>query len=130
MLREIIKGKQSGQAMVEFALVLPVLMLLVLGIIQFGITFNHYLTLVDAVRAGARTAAVSRQAPNPAAVAEAKVRAAAEDLDQAELAVTVTSAWKQGEDVAVTAKYPYRISLLGLVVKSGDLSSTTTERVE
>jgi hypothetical protein len=32
--------------------------------------------------------------------------------------------------VTVNAKYPYKISLLGLVVKSGQLSSTTTERVE
>ena len=33
-------------------------------------------------------------------------------------------------DVSVTAPYPYNISLLGMVVKSGNLSSTTTERVE
>ena len=35
-----------------------------------------------------------------------------------------------GEDVTVSAAYPYDISLLGFVVKSGDLTSTTTERVE
>jgi hypothetical protein len=35
-----------------------------------------------------------------------------------------------GADVTVTATYPYKISLLGLVVKTGRLSSTTTERVE
>jgi hypothetical protein len=32
--------------------------------------------------------------------------------------------------VTVTATYPYSISLLGMVVKAGSLSSTTTERVE
>jgi len=32
--------------------------------------------------------------------------------------------------VTVRATYPYSISLLGMVVKSGRLSSTTTERVE
>jgi hypothetical protein len=32
--------------------------------------------------------------------------------------------------VSVTATYPYSISLLGMVVKSGRLSSKTTERVE
>ena len=51
---------ERGQAMVEFALVLPILMALLLGIIQFGIVFNNYITLTDAARAGARKAAVSR----------------------------------------------------------------------
>jgi hypothetical protein len=32
--------------------------------------------------------------------------------------------------VTVTASYPYSISILGMVVKSGNLTSTTTERVE
>jgi len=35
-----------------------------------------------------------------------------------------------GSDVEVTAKWHYNISLLGLVVKNGWLTSTTTERVE
>ena len=42
-----------GQAIVEFAIVLPLLLALVLGIVQFAIAFNNYLTLTDAVRAGA-----------------------------------------------------------------------------
>jgi hypothetical protein len=58
------------------------------------------------------------------------VRGSAADLDQSKLGVTVTSSWQQGEDVTVSATYPYDISLLGFVVKSGNLTSTTTERVE
>ena len=54
---------KQGQAMVEFALVLPILVALVFGIIQFGILFNHHLTLTDAVRAGSRQGAVSRTLP-------------------------------------------------------------------
>jgi Flp pilus assembly protein TadG len=116
--------------MAEFALVLPVLALLLFGVIQFGIVFNNYVTLTDATRAGARKAAVSRQTSNPTAVATAAVRSSASDLKQADLNVTVTSTWKPSSDVVVNATYPYSISLLGLVVKSGSLSSTTTERVE
>jgi hypothetical protein len=37
---------------------------------------------------------------------------------------------EQGGDITVRATYPYEINLLGLVVKSGDLISETTERVE
>ena len=56
---------EQGQTMTEFALVLPVLALLLFGVIQFGILFNNYVTLTDAVRSGARKAAVSRQASDP-----------------------------------------------------------------
>jgi Flp pilus assembly protein TadG len=122
--------KEQGQAMVEIAFVLPILLLLILGIMQFGIAYNHYLTLVDAVRAGARTAAVSRQETDPSGAAEARVRSAASDLDQSNLDVTVESDWKLGDDVKVTGEYPYEIDLLGIVVKRGNLTSTTTERVE
>jgi len=44
--------------------------------------------------------------------------------------VTPNPSWTGGADVTVTATYPYKISLLGLVVKSGRLTSTTVERVE
>ena len=39
--------------MTEFALVLPLLALLLFGVIQFGVFFHQYVTLTDAVRAGA-----------------------------------------------------------------------------
>ena len=64
---------EKGQTMVEFALILPILLVLMLGIAQFGITFNNYVTLTDAVRAGARKAAVSRNTSNPAGACEAAV---------------------------------------------------------
>jgi Flp pilus assembly protein TadG len=121
---------QQGQTMTEFALVLPVLALLLFAVIQFGIVFNNYETLTDATRAGARKAAVSRQVSNPTATAVTAVRNSAANLKQSNLNVTVTSTWQPAADVTVTATYPYKVSLLGLVVKSGNLSSTTTERVE
>jgi Flp pilus assembly protein TadG len=121
---------QQGQTMTEFALVLPVLAMLLFAVIQFGIVFNNYETLTDATRAGARKAAVSRQASNPAAAAETAVRNSATDLKQSNLKVTINSTWQPSADVTVTATYPYKVSLLGLVVKAGNLSSKTTERVE
>jgi Flp pilus assembly protein TadG len=116
--------------MTEFALVLPLLVFLLFGIIQFGIAFNNYITLTDAVRAGARKGTVARHLSSPASATETQVRNAATDLKPADLQVTVNSTWQHGEDVTVTATYPYSISLLGLVVKSGRLSAKATERVE
>ena len=116
--------------MTEFALVMPILLLLLLGIIQFGIVFNNYLTLTDAVRAGARKGAVSRRTVNPTQLTTSAVQNAATDLKASDLQVTVNSTFQQGDDVTVTASYPFSISLLGMVVKSGRLHSSTTERVE
>jgi Flp pilus assembly protein TadG len=121
---------ERGQTMTEFALVLPVLALILFAVIQFGIVFNNYVQLTDATRAGARRAAVSRQTSDPVGTAAAAVRSSAKDLKQSDLNVTVSSTWQPTADVSVTATYPYSISLLGMVVKSGRLSSTTTERVE
>ena len=58
------------------------------------------------------------------------MRNSATDLKQSDLKVTIKSTWQPSADVSVTATYPYKVSLLGLVVKAGNLSSKTTERVE
>jgi Flp pilus assembly protein TadG len=119
--------------MTEFALVLPILALLLFGVIQFGITFNNYITLTDAVRAGARKGSVARHlTENREAAIKQTVYDAATDLKGQDLNVTVgvSPGWEQGADVTVTATYPYNINLLGVVVKKGQLTSTTTERVE
>ena len=116
--------------MAEFAIVLPILVVLLFGIVQFGILFNNYVTLTDAARAGARAAAVSRQASDPTGTADAAVRASASDLTQGSLGVSVSSAWTPGAPVTVKATYPYSINLLGWVVSSGNLSTSTTEAVE
>jgi Flp pilus assembly protein TadG len=121
---------ERGQTMTEFAIVLPVLCLLLFGVIQFGIVFNNYVTLTDAVRAGARKAAVSRQTSDPQGACIAQVRSSAQDLDQSKLTPTCTSTWQPAADVTVTATYPYSINLMGVVIASGNLKSTTTERVE
>ena len=116
--------------MVEFALVLPILVLLLFSVIQLGIVYKDYLALTDAVRAGARKAAVARLSGDPQGTAVSAVDSAAADLDASKLAVQVDSTWKQGQDVTVAASYQYEISVLGIVVKSGSLQTTVTERVE
>lgn len=52
------KKNDRGVAAVEFALVAPVLILLVLGIIEFGWLFNGWVTITSAAREGARIATV------------------------------------------------------------------------
>ncbi|KAB0666539.1 pilus assembly protein [Oryzomonas japonica] len=53
-----IRGSK-GQALVELALILPILLLLILGVIEFGRAFYMKNTLTNAVRHAARKAAVN-----------------------------------------------------------------------
>ena len=48
---------ERGQALVEFAILIPVLTTMLLGMLEFGTAFNHQLTLGYAVREGARIGA-------------------------------------------------------------------------
>lgn len=103
---------------------------------QFGIIFFHYIALTDAVRAGARVAAVSRQVPNPVGAAQTAAVSAGHDvqLDPSQVSVSYGS-WQSGAPVAgstvsVSASVPYTLSIFGIPVTSGSLSSSTTERVE
>jgi hypothetical protein len=52
-------AREDGQALVEFALVAPLFMLLVAGIIQFGVALNYWLDLQRIANQGARWAVVN-----------------------------------------------------------------------
>ncbi len=53
------KKNEDGQAMVEFALILPIFLLILCGIIDFGWLFYNQLSLNNACREGARYAVVN-----------------------------------------------------------------------
>ena len=52
--------RKRGAALVEFALVLPLLLMLVLGIIEFGVLIMHDLTLAQIAREGSRAASLGQ----------------------------------------------------------------------
>lgn len=133
--------REDGQAYVEFALVLPLLLLILMGIVQFGTVFKDYIALTDAVRVGARQAAVSRSILDPnqrVPLVEQKMKDAAGTLDTSKMVISVTpwdpetstEAWVASGDVTVRASYPLEINLFGLVVFDSTMNSRTTERVE
>jgi Flp pilus assembly protein TadG len=78
------KKSDRGSVAVEFALVLPVLLLIVFGIIDFGRALNAQIALTGAAREGVRLAALGY----PDAAVQARAAAAAPDLS----GVTVTVA--------------------------------------
>ena len=122
--------------MVEFALVLPVLLLLIVGIVKLGIVFNNYITLNDAVRAGARQLAIGRGTGDACSPAVARVKTSASHLDQTKLVVPpplITNSCSDlviGSDARISASYPCDIKIPPFIDIALTCSASTTERVE
>ena len=96
--------------MVEFALVLPVLVLLLFGVIEFTRAYNAKTTMTHAAREGARTLALR----GTVADAQARVRASAPSLDQSKLTITTTPAsgvCTPGQTVTVVVSYQMQYSI-------------------
>ena len=95
--------RDRGAATVEFALVLPLLLLLVVGIIQFGRAFSMQIQLSGAANAGARYLAVH---PTDFSETRNRTRAAAVNLALAdsEITVTATSPCTATSSVSVVAR--------------------------
>ena len=126
---------QTGQALVEFALVLPVMLLLMVGILEFARAWNLHQALTDATREGARRAAVA----DPNMALQDSVRAAVwRGLSQAgydpgaaggSYNVTITGPWKDtGENITVDVRFPYRFWVLPF--RTLTMRSTFTMRNE
>jgi Flp pilus assembly protein TadG len=92
---------ESGSAVVEFALLLPVLLLLLLAVVQVGVLASDRLLLAQAARAGAREAAIQEF---DEAVREAATSAGA-GLDPERLRLEVSRAGSRGSPVTVSLSY-------------------------
>ncbi|NLE24461.1 MAG: pilus assembly protein [Clostridiaceae bacterium] len=53
-----LKKNTKGQSLVETAIILPIVILIIMGIIEFGLIFNNYILITNASREGARKAAL------------------------------------------------------------------------
>jgi len=96
-----------GSAAVEFALVLPILFVVLLGLVQVGVLAKDELLVQQAARIGARQAAIS---PDGESVRAAAV-AASGGLDESRMTVTVSGGSAQGEPVSVAVTYDAPISV-------------------
>lgn len=123
---------ERGQAMVEFALIAPVLFLLVFGIIQTGLLFGKQLDLKSATRDGARRGAVSITNADPATVARQGVLRSITLTKDSKLTVTVSppSPWNHGDQITVKTSTPYEYKIMGATLWSGNLHAESKIRVE
>lgn len=73
-----LKRNMNGQSLVEFALILPFLMAIILGMIEFGWILNGKITLTSAAREGARVAIIYESATQAAAAVQNAVNQSTE----------------------------------------------------
>lgn len=130
-VRALLHRNEEGGALVEIALVTPVLMALVTGICSFAIGFNNQLTLTSAVGAGAQYLQLIRTTTtDPCADTLTAIEAAAPSLKGTSIALTVTMngvtpsqsgnscAGSQtdllsGQPITVAATYPCSLAIYG-----------------
>jgi Flp pilus assembly protein TadG len=125
------RGDDRGSAAVEFALVLPLVLVMALALVQVGLLVKDRLVLDGSSRAGAREAAVStddgqaRQAAIDAATAGG--------LDPDAVTVIVDRQGETGAPVEVTVSYhdPIVVPLVDWLFQSSvDLVAVATMRQE
>ena len=138
-----------GQSLVEFSLILPILMILVFGILDFGLGLRSYISLSNAVREGARYASVGNPVgmesdcngmTNDTVYGRICVATGGLDLTELDPDVSFPQGVAPGNSVVVSADYTYQFvtpigDLIGFFSggafpSSIDLSSSANMRLE
>jgi Flp pilus assembly protein TadG len=114
-------------------MVLPLLLILVFGIFEFGRAWNAYQVITDSTREGARVAVVDSDPPADQAKVEAVVRAALQRASlsgPAEVTVTVEGGWpgSRGDPATVSVAYQHQFIIIGRLIKLMGGRETVTLR--
>jgi len=136
----------AGSSILEFALVVPVLLTLVMAMFVFGIAINQYLTLTNATTSGAQSLATARgQTSDPCNTAVLAVQAASPTLTQGNLkfyfafnggSLTQESSCTsqtlvEGQNAQVKVTYPCNLTVMGVnFAPSCTLTAQTAEAIE
>jgi Flp pilus assembly protein TadG len=122
-------GGDRGQSMVEFVVVLPILVMLLLAIWQCGVAFHNYIAITDAARVGARAAAVNRST-DPCQAAKDAIQATVSGPQWTQMNVTCpTPPGAVGTPYTVSIDYPFQINVL-IARPPVTMSTSATERLE
>jgi Flp pilus assembly protein TadG len=124
-----LERRQTGSAVVEFALVLPLVLVVALSLVQVGLLVRDRLLIEAAARAGARTAAVDADE----GAVRAAALAAAPELDPTHTGLEIARQGTQGDPVTVSVSYEeiVRVPLIGWLFGSSiRLDATATDRQE
>ena len=117
-------GRRDGQALVEMALVVPVLLLLIVGLTEFARAWNTKQVLTDAAREGLRSSVVA----NPGFTYESMLNVIDQSLLRASLdparAEVSVEGWRAGTGTSarIQVDYQYELGFFGSLAgwASGD----------
>ncbi|MGO9338082.1 MAG: TadE/TadG family type IV pilus assembly protein [Terracidiphilus sp.] len=140
----LLHASERGSALVEMALVLPMLMVLITGVCAFGMAFNNQLTLTSAVSAGTQYLQLIRTSTtNPCADTLSAIEGSAPGINGTNISLTFKlngttvsgsscagdqTYLVQGTPVTVTATYPCNLPIYGMkFTNTCQLSAKVTE---
>jgi Flp pilus assembly protein TadG len=148
---------EEGNALIELAIAIPLVMLLITGMVTFGLMLNTYLMLSHATDVGARNLALSRGATlNPCSDAVAVINSAAPTLNSASLTYTFNigsgtftggsggfsgtgttscsvagvSDMSAGSTATVSVTFPFQLLVYGWKASKWNITASTTEVIQ
>ncbi|MGF9650241.1 TadE family protein [Pseudarthrobacter oxydans] len=95
---------ERGAAAVEFALLLPLLLMLVLGTIEFGRAYNAQITLTNAARDGVRVMAIANDPTSAKTAAKNAAASVSTTIPTSDITLS-TNSCSTGNQVTLTIKY-------------------------
>jgi len=140
-----------GQAYLEFAIVAPLLLTLIFGILVFGIAFDHYEALTFATNSGAQLLSISRgQTTDPCQTTSQAVYSAAPQLKQSNLKFSIVLGGNtvvsnsanptcsgsqqylvESQNAQVTVSYPCNLAIFGMnPAPNCNLAAQTTVAIQ
>jgi len=110
--------RDQGQAAVEFALAIPIVVVLVLGVVQVLVVGSRQIALEQLARTGARAASV---AADPSAAARAEIGSTSQDSVTVEVTVSARM-------VTVVVRYtdPTSVPMIGYAIGPVELAASVT----
>lgn len=98
------ESSERGAAAVEFAILLPLLLMLVLGTIEFGRAYNAQITLTNAARDGVRVMAIANDPAGAKTAAKTAAGSVSTTIPTSDITLS-TDTCSTGTQVTLTIKY-------------------------
>ncbi len=114
---------ESGASTVEFALIVPLLIMLIFGVVEFAVAFGDYLAVTHAAREGARLAAVGK-------FSEEIVRDRAYPVQPTSVSVSYPNGNSHGQPVEVRVEYDIRLNIPFFGARSVPVAGQAKMRLE